>query len=95
MTVCGQKYLNLDPATIQKYSEAIINNCQYMMLFQLNSGNVNNLSHLLTGSATLTKEEEKLLTILETGNCLFQISQIQRLKLSILASEEEFELFKT
>ena len=81
--------------SIIKKSTGIINNCQYMLLFQLNSGDVKALNQLLVGNATLTAEEQHLLTIFKTGNCLFQTSQIQRFQLRILSSIEERVDFKT
>jgi conjugal transfer ATP-binding protein TraC len=80
---------------IKRQSTAIINNCQYSLIFQLKSGDLNDLNELLSGSAQLSEREEEALTVLDKGTCLFSISNQNRFLLKIKGTDEEKELFKT
>lgn len=67
----------LGDETIKKYSTAILNNCQYSLFFKLNSGDINDLNNLLSTNK-LSLKESRQLEILNSGECLFRLTNQTR-----------------
>jgi type IV secretory pathway VirB4 component len=80
--------------TIKKYSTALINNCQYSLYFKLNPNDLNTLQKLLSFNPLSDKEMQEL-SMLNRGECLFNLTSTKRFILQIKSSAAEFELFKT
>lgn len=70
--------------TIKKYSEAIINNCQYSAIFKMKNKDLFDLSLIFKQNPLSKKELEKIL-FLPTGECLFFLNNTNKIFLKILS----------
>lgn len=79
--------------TIKKYSTAIINNCQYSMVFKLNPGDISDLNSLLRANKLSPSEQIKI-SLLERGKCFFSLTAKDRFFFSVFVNDFEREVFE-
>lgn len=78
---------------IMKKTAAIINGCQYAMVFQLNANDLNDLNNLFYSYGGLSDSERMFISQARTGQCLFAIGGLNRMMLDIHITDIEREAF--
>lgn len=78
---------------IKKKTAAIINGCQYSMVFQLNANDLNDLNDLFSSYGGLSDSERMFISQARTGQCLFSIDGLSRMMLDVHISDLEKEAF--
>ncbi|MGY6172064.1 Mbov_0397 family ICE element conjugal transfer ATPase [Candidatus Mycoplasma pogonae] len=74
-------------------SQAIIENCQYSIFFQLKSQDVDEVDKLFKSSGGLTKSERNFITRAKTGEFLFSVNTNKRMLVDAYYNDLEKQLF--
>ncbi|VEU65655.1 type IV secretory system conjugative DNA transfer family protein [Mesomycoplasma hyopneumoniae] len=65
-------------------SEAIIENCQYSIFFNLKSNDINKINNLYKMSTVFLEEEKSFINLAQIGEFLLTVNSVDRFKLKLI-----------